>query len=86
MVTDKLILGLGGGSDQKPVEFSGQHVRSWQMLTEEGKRMRVLDPGTMNLDIMRRVHQVTEVTFGNAWSCAFGLIYVSNICVLIFWS
>ena len=58
MVTDKLILGLGCGDGQKPVEFSGQHIRSWQMLTEEGKRMRVLVPGTMNLDIMRRVHQV----------------------------
>ena len=63
MVTYKLILGLGSGGDNKPVEFAGQHIRSFQMLTAEGKRMRVLDPGTMTLDIMRRVPQAANNYF-----------------------
>ena len=58
---DKLVLGLGGDHTAKPVEFAGQHIRSFQMLTSEGKKIRALDPDSMSPDAMRRAHQVTAV-------------------------
>ena len=59
-VLDKLILGQGI-SKTKPVEFPAQHIRSWHSITQEGKRMRTLDPTTLNVHMMTRVHQVAEV-------------------------
>ena len=60
---DKLTMGEGMGSDGKRVHLPSQHIKSWQMLTCEGKKMRTLDPATMNDNLLLRLETVVESVF-----------------------
>ena len=62
-VLDRLCMGKGMTDKvERPAEFASYRIRSFQMLTQEGKKMRVLDPATMNQNLLLRVHQVAEVS------------------------
>ena len=61
VVMDHLLLG-GGKSGTKPAEMSSAHIKSWQTLTEEGKRCKTLDPPTMNSNLLLRLHHTVEVS------------------------
>ena len=60
---NKLTLGEGMGSGGDRVCHPGQHIKSWQMVTEEGQQMRTLHHPTLNESLLVRLEQVVESIF-----------------------
>jgi hypothetical protein len=63
VLLDKLAMGEGMGSSETRVHHPAQHTRSFQMFTQEGKKMRVLDPSSMNENLLTRLEVCVEATF-----------------------
>ena len=63
-LTPHLALWGGTGDDDgKAAVFTSCHIRSWQSITPEGKRIRTLDPSTLNESMILRLQQLAEAIY-----------------------
>ena len=68
VLLEKLCMGEGMGDDPVAprLHHPSQHIRSFQSLTAEGKKMRTMHPATLNENLLIRLQTVATCIFKKA--------------------
>ena len=68
VLLDLLALGRGFSDNDDYVVSEASHLKSFALLTQEGKRMRALDANTLNANLLYRINVVCQAVDTKAFA------------------